>query len=190
MNILRPGNCVFFFYCLIALSCFAGCAKKELPQEHVQSSPGNAAHSTYAVSTSMPPATAFHRNSVSMTNMEVNILYYVNLHRRAMGKHPLQINSFESSVAAQHSRNMASGRTPFGHKGLELRMNTIERQIGPLSATAENVAYGQLTAKEVVDSWLQSPGHRRNIEGSFTLTGIGWAKDSKGMIYYTQIFTR
>jgi uncharacterized protein YkwD len=54
----------------------------------------------------------------------------------------------------------------------------------------ENVASGQMTAKEAVEGWLQSPGHKRNIEGNFTLTGIGWAKDKRGMIYFTQIFTK
>jgi uncharacterized protein YkwD len=45
-------------------------------------------------------------------------------------------------------------------------------------------------AREVVDGWLNSPGHRRNIEGDFRLTGIGIAKRSDGMVYFTQIFIR
>jgi uncharacterized protein YkwD len=47
-----------------------------------------------------------------------------------------------------------------------------------------------MSAKEVVEGWLNSPGHKRNIEGDFTLTGIGVAKNNKGIIYYTQIFTK
>jgi hypothetical protein len=34
---------------------------------------------------------------------------------------------------------------------------------------------GPMGAREVVDGWLHSPGHRRNIEGDFRLTGIGLA---------------
>jgi len=41
-----------------------------------------------------------------------------------------------------------------------------------------------------VDGWLNSPGHKKNIEGNFTLTGIGYARDHKGNIYFTQIFSR
>jgi uncharacterized protein YkwD len=122
--------------------------------------------------------------------MENAILYYVNLHRRARGLRILKLNNVESSVAAQHSRDMASGRTSFGHKGLQSRFNTIGRQLGSINAIGENVAYGQLSAKEVVDDWLKSSGHRRNIEGNFSITGIGLSRDRKGMTYYTQIFTR
>lgn len=122
--------------------------------------------------------------------METEILRLVNLHRRSIRLAPLQMNALESSVAARHSRDMATGRTPFGHEGFKDRMNTIRKKIPGIHVTAENVASGQMSAKEVVDGWLHSPGHRRNIEGNFTLTGIGLARDRRGMIYFTQVFTR
>jgi uncharacterized protein YkwD len=103
---------------------------------------------------------------------------------------PLSLNTTESAVALQHSRNMATGKTPFGHQGLEARANTIRKKLGPVEATAENVAMGQMSAREVVDDWLSSPRHRRNIEGDFDITGVGCVKDKRGMTYFTQIFTR
>jgi uncharacterized protein YkwD len=123
-------------------------------------------------------------------HMEEEILYYVNLDRKSKSLDALQINDTESSIALQHSKNMASGKTPFGHEGLESRAKAIRKKIGNLSTAGENVAYGHMTAKEVVDGWLNSPGHRKNIEGDFVLTGIGCATDNKGMMYYTQIFTK
>ena len=46
-----------------------------------------------------------------------------------------------------------------------------------------------MSAKEVVEGWLNSKGHRENIEGNSTYTGIGLAKASDGRIYFTpQIF--
>lgn len=60
---------------------------------------------------------------------------------------------------------------------------------GWITASAENVAYGQLSAKEVVKGWLNSPGHKKkNIEDNYTLTGIGVYTDKKGVIFFTQIF--
>jgi len=164
----------------ITLFSFADCAKKTTSGS---SGPSGAAANTGDLSVS-------ESNSVSGNNMESSILYYVNQHRRAMGLGPLQMNRAESSVAAQHSRDMATGRAPFGHTGIPSRKQAITRQVGPLMSFGENVAYGQRSAKEVVDEWLHSPGHRRNIEGNFKLTGIGLARDRQGQIYYTQIFTR
>ncbi|HEX4850974.1 MAG TPA: CAP domain-containing protein [Puia sp.] len=119
-----------------------------------------------------------------------DILYYVNVHRKSKGLRPLKLNSVESSVATRHSRDMATGKIPFGHQGFDDRARDLRKKLGTITLVGENVASGQMTAKEAVDGWLHSPGHKRNIEGDFTLTGIGWAKDKRGMIYYTQIFTK
>ena len=117
-----------------------------------------------------------------------DILRYVNEHRRAKKLAPLQANSFISSVALEHSRDMLSGKTPFGHEGFNSRIDKIRKRLGKLHVAAENVASGPMSAREVVDGWLNSPGHRRNIEGNFKLTGIGVARRRDGMIYFTQIF--
>jgi uncharacterized protein YkwD len=127
---------------------------------------------------------------INNNKIEEDILYYVNLDRKSKGLRALRLNKIESSIAEQHSRNMASGKVPFGHNGLQTRAKAIRKQIGGITLVGENVASGQMTAKEAVEGWLQSPGHKRNIEGDFTLTGIGWAKDKRGMIYFTQIFTK
>ena len=55
----------------------------------------------------------------------------------------------------------------------EDRVKVITQKIGNIHSSAENVAYGNLSARQVVDVWLKSPGHRKNIEGKYTLTGIG-----------------
>ena len=122
--------------------------------------------------------------------MSAEILRYVNEYRHSKGLKALQANSFISSVALDHSRDMLSGKTPFGHDGFRDRIDRIRKHLGPIHVAAENVASGPMGAREVVDGWLNSPGHRRNIEGDFRLTGIGLAYGRKGMIYFTQIFTQ
>ncbi len=121
--------------------------------------------------------------------MESEILKYVNDDRRQHDLPALQLNSMESSLAAKHSHDMATGRVKFGHDGFNSRAKTIQKSLGS-TEIGENVASGPMTAREVVDGWLKSPGHKKNIEGNFTLTGIGYARDKKGDIYFTQIFSR
>ena len=178
MNTMRVIEKLAFALSLTCALSLAGCAKKTIPAAHTDTPA--ATRSEY-----LPPHAPSGPN-----NTEKGILYYVNLHRHSMGLPLLQLNKVESDVATQHSRDMASGRTPFGHMGLQSRVDAITRQLGPVTSTGENVALGQRSPREVVADWLQSPGHRRNIEGDFRLTGIGLARDSKGVIYYTQIFTR
>ena len=111
-------------------------------------------------------------------------------HRKSIGLKPLVANSYISSVALGHCKDMLTHKTPFGHEGFNERIDLIRKHLGPLHVVAENVAEGPMSAREVVDGWLHSPGHRRNIEGDFRLTGIGVATARNGMIYFTQIFTK
>ena len=121
--------------------------------------------------------------------MESDILKYVNEDRSAHGLSPLQMNPLESTLAAKHSHDMSVGKVKFGHEGFNARAKTIQKELGSVEV-GENVAEGPMTAREVVDGWLHSPGHKKNIEGNFTLTGIGHASDKRGQIYFTQIFSR
>lgn len=117
-----------------------------------------------------------------------DILTLVNNHRAAMGLQPLAFNKTISEAAESHSRNMGAKKIPFGHDGFDSRMNKLSNALKPASAFAENVAYGPTTAEQAVDMWLHSPGHKKNIEGDYNLTGIGIVKGRDGELYFTQIF--
>ncbi len=120
--------------------------------------------------------------------MEEDILYYVNKFRKSKGLSALTLNETLSAEARGHSRSMASGRTAFGHDGFESRIDDISKKLGRVSAAAENVAYGNLDAEGVVNGWIKSPGHRKNMLGNFNLIGIGTAPGRGNITYFTQIF--
>lgn len=130
------------------------------------------------------------KGHVTTGNMEESILYYINDHRHSLGLVSLQPVAEAARQAYRHSKDMADRKTDFGHEGFDQRIQAIKQQSGWISASAENVAYGQLSAREVVNGWLNSPGHKRNIEGNYRFTGIGVYKDRKGITFFTQIFFR
>ncbi|WP_084557382.1 CAP domain-containing protein [Hamadaea tsunoensis] len=56
-------------------------------------------------------------------------------------------------------------------------------------ASAENIAYGYADAQAVVDGWMNSEGHRKNILNcSYKAVGVGLAYNSKNTPYWTQDF--
>ncbi|WP_432477169.1 CAP domain-containing protein [Nocardioides sp. GXQ0305] len=60
-----------------------------------------------------------------------------------------------------------------------------------LSTAGENVAYGYPTGRRVVQAWMRSQGHRRNIlNGRFRLLGMAAARDNDGTMYAAQVFGR
>jgi uncharacterized protein YkwD len=124
------------------------------------------------------------------SSIENEVLRLVNKYRQSKGLSTLKMNSIVLDEARKHSTNMATGVVAFGHGGFDGRSQRLTQKIPGLRATGENVAYGQVSAKEVMEDWLNSPGHKKNIEGNFTQTGIGIVANRKGVLYYTQIFIR
>ena len=57
------------------------------------------------------------------------------------------------------------------------------------SPVAENIAYGQKDEESVMNTWLWSPGHRRNIMNkSFTHIGCGLAYSANNTPYWCVCF--
>ncbi|MBN9231525.1 MAG: CAP domain-containing protein [Legionella sp.] len=122
--------------------------------------------------------------------VETAVLKHINEYRIHHGLSLLKMDNYLVREARAHSQDMAKHRVPFGHTGFMTRMKQAHLKIKDSGAGAENVAFNYKDAQTVVQQWLTSPGHKRNIDGHFNLTGIGIARDTKGRIYYTQIFLR
>ena len=131
--------------------------------------------------------------SALAADLEHYVHRLVNEHRVSQGLKPLSFNSEISVVARRHSRDMATGRVGFGHGGIERRRQEIAGFIAR-AGVGENVAMVPAGSSHVgavaVSNWLESSGHRRNIEGSYDLTGVGIAQGPAGEYYFTQLFVR
>lgn len=125
---------------------------------------------------------------IGEAQFQQSVLDYVNQYRKTKGLASLKMMPIITVEALKHSKNMADGRVDFGHNGFEGRADRLMSQIEQSNAIAENVAYGKFTAQEVVNRWIQSAGHRKNIEGKFNLTGVGIVRRTDGYLFFTQIF--
>ena len=119
-----------------------------------------------------------------------DILKYTNQFRQRRGLPALALDQKASSLAQEHSSDMADRVVGFGHAGFQERTDQLRAVYGRYIATGENVAYGRLSAKEVVNIWINSPPHRKNLLGNFNKVGIGIAYDGQGIAYFTQLFVR
>lgn len=127
-----------------------------------------------------------------LKSLEDEVIRLVNIERAKNGLMALKYNWQAARVARTKSEDMIN-KNYFSHYspvyGSPFKM--LEDYGLRFSAAAENIAYGQRTAKEVMNSWMNSPGHRANIlNKSFTEIGVGAAKKANGTLYWTQLFLK
>ncbi|MBW4563624.1 MAG: CAP domain-containing protein [Mojavia pulchra JT2-VF2] len=130
------------------------------------------------------------QTTIDTAALEASTFQQINQYRASLGLPALARNSSIDAQARIHSQNMASGQVAFGHQGFATR---IQATGIAYRAAAENVAKNRGYSDPVavaVRGWLNSPGHLANIKGNYNLTGVGVARNSRGEIYFTQIFIR
>jgi uncharacterized protein YkwD len=104
-----------------------------------------------------------------------------NRERAAVGLAPLHEDS-RLDAAAQAGADQMAGTDVLTHDGWNVR---ISRAGYYFSYAGENIAEGQTSVAEVMQSWMSSPGHRANIlSGNYRDIGVGMAKDSSGTAFW------
>ena len=151
----------FILLCFVVLTCNVSCSKDDSPTDIEE------------------------QEALSIAE---DILQLVNVHRTSIGKQALGSNDLATQLAKEHTQFMIS-QIEISHDNFDDR---ADRLFDEESATnvGENVAAGQRSAQDVMTAWLNSKGHRDNIEGDFTHIGISVIKNDVGNYYYTQLFLK
>lgn len=134
-----------------------------------------------------PPAAAVasavtgHKATTAMT--------LANQERRAAGLPALRTGAALHRAALGHSIDQAR-RNSMGHTGSDGSNagQRILRNGGSYSTWAENVAAGYRSASSVINAWMNSPGHRKNIlNPKMTRMNIAVAYAADGTKYWTMV---
>ena len=133
---------------------------------------------------------------VAQADFESEVIELVNVEREAHNLHPLSYNQELTVAARLHSQDMGN-RNYFDHttpKPDEIEFQDRITDAGYNYQTCgENIAAGYATPEAVVDGWMNSDGHRRNIlDPYYCDIGVGYAAvdGSDFYHYWTQDFGR
>ena len=122
--------------------------------------------------------------------IESEVLRLSNIEREKVGLPPLEMDKKLSGIARIKSQDMADKKY-FSHTSPTYGspFDMMKRFGVKYRAAGENVAMGQESPEEVVDSWMKSQGHKENILSSkFGAFGVGYVEQGKNT-YWTQMFT-
>ena len=118
-------------------------------------------------------------------NYEKEVLRLVNVERSKEGLQELSLDSKLSQASAIRANELLES---FSHtRPSGARCFSVFKEVGINSyyACGENIAMGQKTPEQVVNSWMNSPGHRANIlSWKYRYMGLGFCKTDQGMKYY------
>ncbi|MEK3983622.1 CAP domain-containing protein [Paenibacillus sp. FSL K6-3166] len=123
-----------------------------------------------------PQYSANPQTSTSSSASVQKVLELVNKERTNAGLKPLSLNSELSKMALAKAQDM-SDNNYFDHQSPTYGSPfDMMKAFGISYNTAgENIAKGQSSPEEVMNQWMNSPGHRANIlNSSFTEIGIGY----------------
>ena len=114
------------------------------------------------------------------------VVRLVNIERTERGLSALTMDTTLNAAAAERAKEIIVN---FAHERPDgSSCFTILREYGvSYRAAAENIAGGQPTPEAVVNSWMNSPGHRANIlKEGITIIGVAYNPTNH---YWVQIFS-
>ncbi|MCA1054507.1 CAP domain-containing protein [Rossellomorea aquimaris] len=122
-----------------------------------------------------------------LSQYEQKVVELTNQERAKQGLPALQVDAELSKVAKEKSRDMQANNY-FSHNSPTYGSPfDMMKQFGiQYSSAGENIAMGQPTPEEVVQAWMNSEGHRKNImNANYTHIGVGYVENGH---YWTQQF--
>ena len=121
--------------------------------------------------------------------MRQGVLDLVNAARAQNGKSPLTLDDALCGVAQLRAEEIVQSFSHTRPNGTTCFTAIDEAGIS-YRALGENIAAGQSSPASVMDSWMNSEGHRKNIlSGDFSSIGIGYVNSGSGYgHYWVQMF--
>ena len=128
-------------------------------------------------------------NDASARAYEKEVIRLVNVERAKAGLKALTEDWELSRVARFKSQDMRDNNY-FSHTSpvYGSPFDMIKNFGITYRSAGENIARGQKTPQAVVNAWMNSSGHRKNIlNASYTKIGVGYVADGN---YWTQMFIK
>lgn len=120
--------------------------------------------------------------------VELETMKLINDYRMSRGLDSIQVKDYLSFKAEEHDNNMIESNL-VSHNDFVSRSENIRKVLGAKNV-GENVGYNYQSPEGVLNGWLNSPEHKKIIEGDFNYFGISMRISPDGKKYYTNIFAK
>jgi uncharacterized protein YkwD len=146
-----------------------------------------------SASTTARPRTTMARPPSGLAVQETEVIRLVNVERRRAGCGSLAMNTRLRTAIRLHVAELGRHDDLYISHVSDDGRTFVDRARaqGYDDPGGENVARGQRDAADVMDSWMNSSGHRANILNcSFKAIGVGVTRGVDGTLVWGQLFGR
>jgi len=118
------------------------------------------------------------------TDFELELILKINNYRISLGLSSLEVSDYISLICADHNTDMFEQNLA-SHNGFTDRSQRIIDNLGATNV-GENIAYNFLSSDAIIQAWLKSPEHKKNLENpEWNIMGLSTLNK-----YTTTIFAR
>lgn len=159
------------------------------PTDKIELPEGEHGQSTEQDNSSQGSETA---SKVDATTEAKQVLDIVNQERSKQGLKALALDDQLTNVATLKAQDMAN-KGYFDHNSPTYGspFDMMQRFGVQYTSAGENIAAGQKSAEEVMNSWMHSSGHRANIlNADYEKIGIGFVEGGQYGTYWVQLFKK
>ena len=122
------------------------------------------------------------------SSTEIELFDRINHHRDSIGLNILRKNQHISFICQEHNIYMIDNDV-VNHDYFQMRSDNLIKTLGAVRV-GENIAYNYQTPKSTLKAWLNSPGHKENIEGDYTDFGLSITIGTNQRKYITLILIK
>ena len=116
------------------------------------------------------------------------VVKLVNQERAKAGLKSLSVNQAAAAAANVRAREIEGAFSHTRPNGSSFS-TALKEQGASYRAAGENIAYGQRSAEQVMEGWMNSSGHRANIlNAQYTAIGVGVYRSASGTLHWVQLF--
>jgi len=130
----------------------------------------------------------YPKYTYNFSQQELEVMHVTNVYRNQIGLDTLKTIEHIGYICEEHNIYMIEQDTithDYFHERSDNLIKTLHAE-----RVGEVLAYNYNYPQSVLNAWINSPSHKKIIEGDFTNFGIAIKQDYIGRKYYTFIFVK
>ncbi|MBM1107734.1 CAP domain-containing protein [Aurantibacter crassamenti] len=127
-------------------------------------------------------------SKAEISEIEQEVIDAVNGYRASKGLSTLKFSAVAYEFANEHNTYMIEAgkisHDNFGKRSSKLSLAANSEYV------SENLGKDFYSAEQILEAWINSPTHKKVMEGDVNYTAVSVTADQNGVLYFTQLFIK